>query len=350
MLHILFVILKIAGVILAVILGILLLLVCFVLFVPVCYKGKAEGGGTPEDFQAHGQVSWMFGLIKIVVDYRNKSLDFYIKAVWKKLGGRSESMQEEKETEYENYKECGECAGEPAKTLEQKEGIGTDPGGKEHEEIPEKFPENDKGYEECKNIPEENSGLSEEAGADDRKICEEGTEKDKEPAEGKKRKRIPLFGRIKGRLHGCVSKINGLIEKFKCTIRELCDKIEKVSEKKDKLATFITDETHVNALGKGKKELVRLLGHLPPKVFQADIRYGFEDPSLTGRVLAGFGVLYPFLGDHARITPDFQEKILEGSLCIRGRIYVVHFIALAVRLLLDRNVRRMIKDVRKFQL
>lgn len=41
MLHILLLVLKIIGIIIAVILGILVLLVCIVLFTPVCYQGEA---------------------------------------------------------------------------------------------------------------------------------------------------------------------------------------------------------------------------------------------------------------------------------------------------------------------
>ena len=44
MLHLLLLILKIAGIILAIILGILIVLLCIVLFVPVCYQVSGENG------------------------------------------------------------------------------------------------------------------------------------------------------------------------------------------------------------------------------------------------------------------------------------------------------------------
>lgn len=352
MLHILFIILKIAGIILAVILGILLLLVCIVLFVPICYKAEAECGGTLEDIRAHGQISWLFGLARAAVDFRNKSPDFSIKLAWKTLGGRSESIQEE-EADYEEYKEHEEDGEEHERALGQKDSMGQAPDSKEPEKpekISQKDSEADEGYGECKSISEEKSGIPEETGADAEEVCEEEPEKGREPVAGKRRKKLSPFRKIKEKLQGFISKISQMKDKFKCTIQKLCDKIEEALKKKDKLAAFIIEETHVNALLKGKKELIRLLGHLPPKAVWADIHYGFEDPYLTGRVLAVFGVFYPFYGDHVRITPDFEEKILEGSLYIKGRIYVMHLAALAVRMLLDRNVRRTIKDVRKFQL
>jgi len=57
MLHILLLVLKIIGIIIAVILGILVLLVCIVLFTPVCYQGEAawhgqRHTGESEDYMA----------------------------------------------------------------------------------------------------------------------------------------------------------------------------------------------------------------------------------------------------------------------------------------------------------
>ncbi len=351
MLHILFVILKIVGIILAVILGILLLLVCIVLFVPICYKGEAEGAGTLEDVQVHIQAGWLFGLVKAAVDFRNKSPDFYIRIAWIKIGGRTESISEEKESEHEENKEYEneKCGEEHREALEKKEKERKASGSKEPLEIPEERSKDTEGCAECADIPKEESKVQEEAGEDAEEIYEERTKRSKRSVKERSRK-ISLVEKLRAQIQKFVQKISQAMEKFKCTIQELCGKIEETSEKKDRLMAFITDKTHVDALGKGKKELLKFLGHLSPKEFQADIHYGFEDPSLTGKVLAGFGVLYPFLGDHARITPNFQEKVLEGSLRVRGRIYVMHMAALAVKLLFDSKVRRTIKDVRNFKL
>lgn len=349
MLHILFVILKIVGIILAVILGILLLLVCIVLFVPICYKGEAESAGTLEDVQAHVQAGWLFGLVKAAADFRNKSPNFYIRIAWIKIGGRAESISEEKESEHEGNKEHEKHGEEHKEALGKKEKERKAYGSEEFCEIQEEHSKDDKRSAECADIPEEKSKVPKETGEDAPKIYEEGTEKGKRLVK-KKRGKVSLIEKLREQFQKFIQKIEQAAMKFKCTIQELCDKIEEISEKKDKLTAFIMDKNHVEAFGKGKKELLKFLGRLSPKVFQADIHYGFEDPSLTGKVLAGFGILYPFLGDHARITPDFQERVLEGSLCVKGRIYVIHLAALAVKLLLDSKVRRTIKDVRNFKL
>ncbi len=373
MLHILLMILKIAGIILAVILGILVLLVCIVLFVPVCYKGEAESKGTLKDIRAHGQVSWLFGLVRAVADVRNKSPDIYIKIAWKRIGIRSESIQEEEKKEDEEVNEYGKEEFEESEETGEERSEGREEAvrdGENQSALGEKKAEEDvsggaelnerqegqktvseasQRRKEREPVSEEESGLPEEVREDVPKGYEEEQEGREESADDRPEK-LSLSGKITEKLQGFIRKIRQAADKFKCTIQKLYDRIEETTEKKDKLTAFITDAAHKNALVRGKKEIFKLLGRLSPKVLQADIHYGFEDPSLTGKVLAGFGILYPFLGDQVQITPDFQEKVLEGRLCVKGRIYVRHLVLMAVKLLLDRNVRQTIKDVRKFKL
>ena len=50
------------------------------------------------------------------------------------------------------------------------------------------------------------------------------------------------------------SKIEQITEKIKCTYHKFCDKINEITEKKDKISDFLTDETHKNAFLKLKNE------------------------------------------------------------------------------------------------
>ena len=87
-----------------------------------------------------------------------------------------------------------------------------------------------------------------------------------------------------------------------------------------------------------------------PKKLAAKVQYGFDDPCLTGQVLAVFGVLYPFLGPYVQITPDFDQKILEGYLKAKGNIYGIHLVILLWNLLWSREVRTAYKDIKNFKL
>ena len=104
MLHILFLILKIIGIILAVILGLILLVICIVLFVPICYKADLHGSGNARELTVHAKVSWLFGLIKAVFALENGKTDLSVRIAWKKLWDsnpvedKAEDRAEEKPT------------------------------------------------------------------------------------------------------------------------------------------------------------------------------------------------------------------------------------------------------------
>lgn len=334
MLHILLFILKIIGILLAVILGLIFLAVCVVLFVPVSYRAEGKSKGTLENMTVRGQVSWLFGFVKVVVEWKEKASSYYIKIAWKKLGDApggkkeredadDERIWEDQETVYSDEEDSEPCA----EILPEI--------GKEREEGKEDQKTDAKAVEEVPPVSERVERPAQESGP---------------PDQEEKVQNAGVFEKISGKIRGIYEGVQKALQKIKCTFKDFCDKIKEILEKKDRLVEFIKDETHLGALRKGKQEVFKLLRRLAPKVLAADIHYGFEDPCLTGQVLAVLGALYPLIGEHAEITPDFQEKVLEGSLKIRGRIYVVHLAILAVNMLLCREVRQTIKDIRNFKL
>ena len=65
MLHVLLLILKITGIVIACILGLVIIVVAAVLFVPVRYKADADYHGK---FKAHAKLSWL-GILRVLVSY-----------------------------------------------------------------------------------------------------------------------------------------------------------------------------------------------------------------------------------------------------------------------------------------
>ena len=76
--------------------------------------------------------------------------------------------------------------------------------------------------------------------------------------------------------------------------------------------------------------------------------FGFEDPCITGQVLAGLSILYPFVGGHIHLMPDFENQIFEGEAFVKGKIRLVYILATAIRLLVNKSVRETNKDIRQF--
>lgn len=319
MLHILFLILKIIGIILAVILGLLLLAICIVLFVPICCKADLHGSGNARELMVHAKVSWLFGLIKAVFALENGKTDLSVRIAWKKFGD-SDPVEDKAEDRIEEKPKPEKKA-----VMQEKQVI---QGEEKQDDTTNRI--TDKAVED----QTEKTEKSEQSA----KIHPESTEKKQRKKKDRKED------------SDSASKIEQITEKIKCTYHKFCDKINEITEKKDKISDFLTDETHKNAFLKLKNEAFHLLKKLKPKKIQGEITFGFEDPSLTGRLLAWISMIYPWIGEHTDITPDFEHRTLSGDLSIRGRLYVITPVVTAIRLILSKAVRRSFKDIRNFKL
>ena len=91
MLHILFLILKIIGIILLSILGIVLTLIVVVLFVPIRYRAKIETTDGVKKLRVEAKVTWLLHLISAHVAYKENKLVWQARVAWKKLNGDKKS-------------------------------------------------------------------------------------------------------------------------------------------------------------------------------------------------------------------------------------------------------------------
>ena len=138
-------------------------------------------------------------------------------------------------------------------------------------------------------------------------------------------------------------------EKIKYTIQNICDKIRLCREKKEDVQDFLTDEIHLTSWRLIKQEMVRLLKFLRPQKVTGNLHFGCEDPSVTGKVLAVLGALYPFYGEHIRINPDFENEIFEGDVLVKGNIRGVYALIIARNLFFDKNIRTTYKELQKWK-
>ncbi len=245
MLHIMLLILKILGIILAIVLGILLLVGCAAFFIPFRYSLQASASGDKESLRVAAKFTWCFHLLSAKVEYKDKKLQQKIRV----LG--IEFKQREKHKVNEDDKET--------------------------------------------------------------------------------------------------PKKKSIWQKIKYTIRKICDMIKAYRDKKESLAEFIADETHIAAWKRVKDEIVCLIRYLRPKTISVRVRFGFEDPSLTGKCAAVLSMLYPFYGDNIQVTPDFQEEILEGKAIVRGQIRGIRAFIIAKNLFFDKSFKKTLKDINKWK-
>ena len=111
----------------------------------------------------------------------------------------------------------------------------------------------------------------------------------------------------------------------------------------------LTDEGNRRALLHGFSELAYLLRHCGPRRVKADVAFSLADPANTGYASAALS-LCPFVYSRGcSIIPDFESEKLyaKGRVDVKGHVRLMHFGISGVRLLIDRDVRAILKKVRR---
>lgn len=320
MIHILFMILKALGILLLVLLVLVLLIVCTVLFLPFCYRAqvlKEEEGFAC--VKASGRVSWLFGAVALTASYEEQKPEAQILLfgasleTWKRRlkkirrGEASVSRTEENETEN---------APEAEKTAEQKA-----PDQKEKQQ----------------------------------KVTaqKEQPEQEQEPDAPKKSILERFFGRIEylpEKLLNLVSRLLQtafrLLELPFRLLEKLEQKIQagrRLKRKWESVKKFFRSKMFREALLHAKKEVLYFLKKAAPKKVTGTVRFGFDDPALTGETLGILGMIYGKLPKDLSVQPDFEQEILWGDVRMKGSFQAVTAAGIALRLFRDQNLRKTIR-------
>lgn len=330
-LHMAWLILKFIGIALLAILGILVLLICIVLFVPLRYRAAIACKGTKESLRGEVRLSWLCHLISVRITLDGGDVKVLARAAWKKL-----------------YDTGKEIVGEAAETIE------ADASNAQAREIkePQPVPE---AAEDADLQPEQSGETVTSFPADEPEEMKEKTKPDGACSNQKEEDGISGRHPRKGFhpilfLKKIKNAIAGIWEKIKYTFDRIYANMEVLSEKKDHIMEFLNEDAHQSAFKSVMRELKRLLRVLCPGKIRGNVRFGFDDPYLTGKTLAALGALYPFWARTLFVTPEFEEKVFEGNIFIKGKLRVISFIKSAAALLWQREVRKTVRDIRKFKL
>ena len=304
MLHVILFILKLIGCLILGIIVLIALVIAAILMSPFRYQMKGCCDGEIKNLEVNGKFSYLFHLIAGEVNYEKEQFTWKLKIAWIRKSNTSE-VQEDKKSELETEIESEERA--------QEEKVMT------AMETKSNLPENKKSQE--KTIQKETTiGVQKEETAGNTK---------RENA--KKEQRLKSIG-----------------QSLMCTIRKVCDKIKSLIRKKEILMTFITDEIHMTAWKKMIDEIKKWLKKWCPRDVTGKICFGFEDPSVTGKVLAVVGMIYSLIGEHVEIYPDFEEVVLAGDLSVKGKVRLSSIAGMAWNLVWNKSVRKTIRDIMKF--
>lgn len=322
MIHILFMILKALGILLLVLLFLVLLIVCTVLFLPFCYRAqvlKEEEGFAC--VKASGRVSWLFGAVALTASYEEQKPEAQIllfgasletwKRRLKKIRRGEASVPRTEENETEN-------APEAEKTAEQK--------------APDQTEKQQKVTAQ-KEQPEQ--------------------EQEQEPDAPKKSILERFFGRIEylpEKLLNLASRLLQtafrLLELPFRLLEKLEQKIQagrRLKRKWESVKKFFRSKMFREALLHAKKEVLYFLKKAAPKKVTGTVRFGFDDPALTGETLGILGMIYGKLPKDLSIQPDFEQEILQGDVRMKGSFQAVTAAGIALRLFRDQNLRKTIR-------
>ena len=379
MLHILLLILKITGIIIAAILGILVLLICVVLFVAGRYEIVASCDGRLSEIRATAKLTWFLNLVRLYVCYEKNKMTWSFRIAWKnRQSGQEDKKNVEEEVETygekisqkcdEEAEQCSERNSDDAGACEAVEE--TETGAcQDMEETETGADQNVEGTEACacEAVEETETDVCEAVEETETDACQDveeteigawqGVEEteastDEGMEEGKQiwKRIVGIWQKIVRNITALYRKITGIPGKIEDMLRGISGRLGKLSQKKKKIVDFVSDDVHKTAFLKVRDESLYLLGKMKPRKIRAKIHYGFEDPYLTGKVLAGISMIYPFLGRDVHVDPDFEKQIFEGDLKITGRIRVSYFVRLLWKLIWCREVRVTYRHVRKFEL
>ena len=343
MLHILLLILKIIGIVLAVLLGAAVLALLCVLFVPIRYRIKAEGkpGGEPP-VHAGIKVSWLLHIITVMFAYPEAAC-IRVKVFGFPVFDSSRKKETEGKEKKKKKRPPEEQGGESAESPKE-ENAGYEPLLIGAEPVPA-----DEGHENA--VKEEEEGTGGAEGIGEEAVREENTmeaEPDGENGSGKGLR--GFLNKIKAfclAVKQCFLQFIAALKNIEYTIGKICDKIKGIAEHIQYYTEVLKSETFRRAWTASKKQLLRVLGMLKPRVCRVKVLAGTGDPAGTGQLLAFYGILYPFIGNCVSVEADFENKVMDVDLFVKGRVRVFVFLLAAFQLFINKNIRRLIKMLRR---
>lgn len=304
LLHIILTILKILGILILILLALILLTLFSLLFVPVTYRirGRREKNDEQKEIlEGSAVVCWLFGLLRVTAAYREQNTFLTIRIL----------------------------------------GISVDTFRKAARKIRRIRPFSKK-KRQTGTAPAQQTQRSDDAASHSATGIPRRPEKDlrtEDDARKQDEKKDSGAGISSGFVLRFFRKILHSVKKIWLTLKQFCDRIVQWK-------IFLNDEATREALQCLKENAGVLFRHVLPKSVKGYVRFGFDDPALTGQTLGAVSMILPLYRSKFRIIPVFEEKVLEGDIRIKGRIFGCIILRTAWIIYRSQAVK---KTIRKFQ-
>ena len=145
----------------------------------------------------------------------------------------------------------------------------------------------------------------------------------------------------------CIQKLWKLLKNIRYTIQSIYDKIRNIIHHIRYYYRVLQSELFRRTWEKYSKEVLCLLKRIAPRKIKGYLHIGMEDPATTGQILGYYGMLYPLIGEHIDVVPDFEHVILEGTLKIRGNITLFQAVRIACTIYFDKDLQKLIRLLKR---
>lgn len=306
-------ILKIIGIVLLCAIALAVLLLLLILFVPIDYCVKVKGDG--EEIDANGGVKWLFGAVGAKAWLEKKEVFYKIKVFG--ISVKKGKVGDKKEiSEDETQDSAAKCVKNHTETESENE-----------------FPEETNQRIEVKIFEVEQERKREE-------------EEQLKQAEAAKSKAEKEKNRVEKELKKAQKTAKNAEKKQK--FKDLLEKAKDIKSKAEKIKRALDTRTGQRAKALVKSELFRLLGHIKPTIIKGSLVIGMDDPAKTAEIYGAVSQITYLISDGKLVAePDFDRKIIQPDAVVKGRIFLFHIAAAALKIILNKDVSRLWKEIRR---
>ena len=335
-------VLKVIGIVLALLLAVVLVLLFLALFCRVRYDLAVDAG---ETITGKARFRWLWFVVRFSVVYDDGDTMWVLRILGipiKRKKATGTERKEEPEKESGSEKASGKKKKKAAKNKKKAE---KNTRSMESEDV--------KSEDSSLSVAE----LSEKNLEPQEELREKGESGEKVHGQETVWDRIACkFAKIFAKIRGFLLKIRGIFDTIRNIgkkaagfIRDLPELLRSMREKKESVVSFLKDK-HVRAFLKlSKTQLGCLLVHLKPKKAQGYVRFGTGNPASTGQILGAAAMAYPLYASWLHVVPEFEEKHFSGYLKARGKIQLFRVILIGKRWFLADTSKRCLNKWNKLK-
>ena len=364
-------ILRVLGLLLAGVIGLLFAVLLIVLLVPVRYRGVVR---KHEEWYVRAEAGWFCRLFRIRILY-DKELSVQARALFFLLYSTDEEWKRRKEEKKRVRLKKAENAAKERESREEETGAQREEPGmrKEETEARKEEPNVRKDEDEVQGEMNQGSKVREErqegvrSGEDRDGLPEQKKEEAQEEDVRKNEQESPapetvchtaeVSGhRIGSKISSVIQKLKDLWNAVKKTIINIIRILKKGREgigalyqKAAQVKRFLDETAHKEAFRLILRTGRKFLAHILPVRIRGTFEFGTGDPCSTGQLLGALSILYAKTGGGFVVIPDFEETRYEGEISFRGRIRGVVLLILTIRLVTDKNLRMLLKDITRLR-